>query len=61
MEPPFKPNFGNENLDKLFNIQQSQSAMKDTYITNTNKKIISDNKNAFEGFNTKWKNTKTCQ
>ena len=28
--------------------------MKDTYIDNTGKQIIEDNKDMFEGFNTKW-------
>ena len=52
-KPPFVPNFGKKNIEELFNVQNSKSAMGDTYIPRDNRKIIKSNEEAFDKFNFK--------
>ena len=43
MKPPYRPNFGDQDISELFNVVQSASAMKDTYITKANKIVVDQN------------------
>ena len=54
VKPPFRPQVTND-LTKYFNVQDSQQAISDTYIPRENRKIVQQNNDVFNNFNTKKK------